>query len=866
MKTRLPGDSHSQTFPSDSSGARAVSTRRFGRFIPASSIFLIVPLLILLTAAAAGALPPLTANAPTNTGVAANEQTTLTGVSLSGGDSEQTLRVSVSTDVGTLSMPNSPSGLTLAEGFSSWQNQTEIAFTGVMADVNAALASLSIEPGDTGGEQATVSVNAQEFNPAMVYSPTNGHYYEYVASAAITYDAAKTAAASRSFGGHEGYIATIPSETINTLIAEKIPDADNVWFGGEATNAVFEEDPIQRDWHWAAGPLAGQTFLQCSNWTGPCTQVNGPWPLAGLWKTGEPNNDPYETAATTNWEGVAGKWNDLLTTNSGMVAGYIVEYGDLANGVSVPFSGTASAEATIPVTDVSAPPTSASVSLPTNSNTATISWTAPVNGGGIPEVTSYVATASPGGSTCTAIEGATSCQISSLTWGTAYTFNVTAVNSIGTSEPSNTTSSVTPYGPPSAPTNVVATPTGLSVDISWSTPTNTGGTAIIGYIVEIDTPGTACYVEGTGTTCTDVGLSPGVEVRYRVKAYNNNVTPATNESAWSEWSEPVTPVTVPNEPENVVATTVHNTAVVSWDAPPEDGGMPITSYNVVAFPGGASCVAVALLTTCMIEGLEYGTEYMFDVTAINSEGSGDPASSNPVTPQMLPPGPPTNVKASLVTPTSAAISWDPPADNGGGDVTYEVTSEPGGLTCSTATTSCVLDGLESGLTYVFTVRARNAAGSNDASVGHSPSLDTANPLIVTATFGRTKIRPRNARGKILTRMFTPKRGKNARGREGLKVRGGTTITVTSNRAVMMRVSIEHLHDGAKSSVRSTHAAVKLPTLKVKAGTSLWRFSARNGKKPMKPGRYRMYFTATDAAGTATNAPSVEFRVLPRRTR
>lgn len=864
MKTRLPGDSRPQTIPPATKRSRSNNSQSARRFIPTTSILLILPLLFLLAAGVASAVPPLTASAPLSIPVPANQESTLSGASISGGDPGQTLRVSLATDVGTLTLPYVPGTLTLAEGFSSWQDQSEIAFTGMRSDINAALTHLTLNPGDNGGQEATVSINAQEFNPAMVYSPTNGHYYEYVPAAAITSDDAKTAAAARSFGGHAGYLASIPTETINTLIAEKIPEADNVWFGAEATNATDIEAAVQRDWYWGAGPLAGQSILQCSNWDGPCNETNGPWPLGPIWSDGEPNNDPNETAAVTNWNGVAGRWNDLQPTNSGMVAGYIVEYGDLADGVSFPFFGTASAESTIPITDVSNPPTDQSVSLPVDSNTATVSWTASSNGSGIPAVSGYTVTSSPGGLTCTAADDETSCQVGGLTWGTAYTFTVTAQNSIGSSDPSPATSSVTPYGPPSAPALVSATAAGTSVTIDWDAPTSDGGTAITDYYVEVSPGSQTCSATAPTTECVVSGLTPGVDVRFRVKAFNQTPVPGSIVSPWSDWSDPVTPVAVPDAPENVLATTHHNTAIVSWNPPAATGGLALTSYTVTAAPGGSTCTAIAPLTTCLMEGLEYGTEYSFAVTASNSYGTSDPASSQPVTPEILPPGPPTNVLASLLSPTTAQVSWDPPVDTGGGDVTYEVTSEPSGLSCNTSATSCVFEGLKPGVTYVFTIRARNSAGSNDASVAQSPTLETLDPLIVSVSFGRTTIQPRNARGKVLTRMFKPRRGKNARGRENLKVRGGTTITVISNRAAAMTASLEQRVDRAGSSSRWARTSAKLPKLKVKAGASLWRFSARDETTPLKPGKYRMSFRLIDGAGNIATPQSIEFTVLPRR--
>ncbi|TDT17546.1 ELWxxDGT repeat protein [Ilumatobacter fluminis] len=76
---------------------------------------------------------------------------------------------------------------------------------------------------------------------------------------------------------------------------------------------------------------------------------------------------------------------------------------------------------------------------------ATVSWTPPAHDGGA-DITSYRATASPGGKSCTS-SGA-SCTVTGLDGGTAYTFRVTATNRAGTSTPSAPSAPVTPSAAP----------------------------------------------------------------------------------------------------------------------------------------------------------------------------------------------------------------------------------------------------------------------------------------------------------------------------------------------------------------------------------------------------------------------------------
>ncbi len=76
---------------------------------------------------------------------------------------------------------------------------------------------------------------------------------------------------------------------------------------------------------------------------------------------------------------------------------------------------------------------------------ATVSWTAPANTGGR-SVSTYTATSTPSGFTCSS--STTSCTVTGLTNGTAYSFTVTAATSFGSSSTSSSSSAVTPVAAP----------------------------------------------------------------------------------------------------------------------------------------------------------------------------------------------------------------------------------------------------------------------------------------------------------------------------------------------------------------------------------------------------------------------------------
>ena len=172
----------------------------------------------------------------------------------------------------------------------------------------------------------------------------------------------------------------------------------------------------------------------------------------------------------------------------------------------------------------------------------------------------------------------------------------------------------------------------------------------------------------------------------------------------------------PEPPTGVSATPGNGEATVTWTAP-ADGGSPITGYTVTSAPGGFTCTTAT--TSCVVTGLTNGTAYTFTVVAQNSAGaSSASAASTPATPRTVPDAP-TNVTGKPGK-GQVIVSWAPPMNNGGAAVIdYTVTLAPGGLTCTTTSTSCPVAGTTNGTAYTFTVTARNAAGSSAPSTAGS---------------------------------------------------------------------------------------------------------------------------------------------------
>ena len=145
-------------------------------------------------------------------------------------------------------------GLTRSTGYNSWTGLTRISFTGTQANINAALASLSVSTGTSAGD-IKLSVSASANDPGVFYNPVNGHYYKPV-SGAITYTNAKAAAALQTYKGRPGYLVTITSQNEQDFVNNNTSQS-NIWIALSDANS-------EGTWYIDAGPEAGTPIWRTS--------------------------------------------------------------------------------------------------------------------------------------------------------------------------------------------------------------------------------------------------------------------------------------------------------------------------------------------------------------------------------------------------------------------------------------------------------------------------------------------------------------------------------------------------------------------------------------------------------------------------
>ena len=333
---------------------------------------------------------------------------------------------------------------------------------------------------------------------------------------------------------------------------------------------------------------------------------------------------------------------------------------------------------------------------------ATVSWFAP-GFSGSSAVNRYVASTEDGSFSCST-SGATSCTITGLTNGSAYRFIVTAANSAGSSTPSAVSKLVTPLTVASAPRSVTTLPGIKSVKVSWVNPISNGGSAIKGFVVTSSPENKTCK-SNLLPTCTVKGLTPGQSYMFFVTANNKaGVSPLA-------YSGSVSPLGIPSAPTGVSSSTQGNTVTVTWNEPQSNGGSAILRYRVTSSPSGYNCTTAT--TSCSFTALNKSARYTFNVVAINALGSSPVGRADTAITNVAAALPPTNVQA-ISGNNQAIVSWVASVSNGGSEViTYTVTSNPGGLTCTTTSTSCLVTGLTNYLKYSFTVTATNSAGTSN---------------------------------------------------------------------------------------------------------------------------------------------------------
>ena len=380
----------------------------------------------------------------------------------------------------------------------------------------------------------------------------------------------------------------------------------------------------------------------------------------------------------------------------------------------------------------------------------------------------------------------------------------------------------TPTTKPGRPNNLMADPDDGQVTLNWDPPTNTGGTEALTYQWRQGSTGD-WKSTGTQTTKIVTGLGNGTTYTFYVQAVNSaGAGPAASTTG--------RPAGRPGAPQNFMAQRGNQQVTLSWDAPANTGGLPLT-YE--CREGADNWTSVGTSRRVTVGDLENGNTYTFEVRARNSSGPG-PGASVPAKPATFP-GMPENLR---VEPGNEMVTlfWDAPDDDGGEDVTrYEWRQGTSGSWMDIGLTfTKTVGSLTNGTTYTFQVRA-----INDVRYGPHASV-TGRPIATPEAPGP----PRNLKAQAgdvqVTLTWDPPASN-----------GGATIT-----------RYEWSQDPNNWLTNQTTTTRTVTITNLNNGTAYTFYvRARNSEGPGDPASV----TSTPAEPTAPGAPT-NFRASPGNAR
>jgi len=170
-----------------------------------------------------------------------------------------------------------------------------------------------------------------------------------------------------------------------------------------------------------------------------------------------------------------------------------------------------------------------------SSSQINLSWTAPSYVG--LGTTSYQLYRTPAGGSATLVYNSTGTSFSDtgLSANTSYSYTIYATNNTGQSDLTASASATTSAGVPGTPTSFGYTSkTESSINLSWSAPSNNGGSAITGYTLyrgATQIYPTLPATSGIATSFNDTGLAFETSYSYSVYAVNaigSSASPATS--------------------------------------------------------------------------------------------------------------------------------------------------------------------------------------------------------------------------------------------------------------------------------------------------------------------------------------------------
>ena len=534
-----------------------------------------------------------------------------------------------------------------------------------------------------------------------------------------------------------------------------VADADDyeLWRWEDAEGWVELDDSISGTSHTDSGVTAGKTYYYQVSADGGTTWSNRVNETVGAYDASTLDAPTAtSTAISLSWSAVTGaasyelwRYENSWTQVGGTITEPTTTYADASveigktyfyqvmakgpNGGDGAWSNRVSA--VVPSTTPGAP---LNFSATPGDAQATLSWDAPATNGGS-AITGYQYRYQMSGGSWSSWMATTpalarTATVSSLTNESNYNFEVRAQNANGDG-PAAADSAMPMSTVPDTPMSFGSTSTGpTEIALSWD-----AVTGAVSYQLQRRTNGGefgAPMDAGSGTTYTDMGLTPSTTYDYEVRSVN-----AAGESPWSGVvTASTTGPEAPDAVSDLSATASADKITLMWTMP-DSNGAAITGYDLDVSDDGSDwddfSSPAAADTSDDHENLDPGTMKYYRIRAMNSEGYSDWSASAMATVAAVAPGKPTLY--ATASGTTVMLSWVAPAATGGADITrYMIqvsTTGTGGwgnlASKAGDDTSHDHTRLRPGDTRYYRINAANAAGTGDWSDVASATIVGAEP-------------------------------------------------------------------------------------------------------------------------------------------
>lgn len=272
--------------------------------------------------------------------------------------------------------------------------------------------------------------------------------------------------------------------------------------------------------------------------------------------------------------------------------------------------------------------------------------------------------------------------------------------------------------PPSVPTGVAAArgPGAGAITVAWQPPV-VSAVPVTSYAVyrgtSATTLGLLATVDASARTFTDSGLGAGTTWHYAVTA-SSSAGEGPRSSVVSATTHPM-----PGAPSSTTA--VAGPAVgevrVTWSAPSDTGGLPLTGFGIYRSQAGGAFERAATLGPSDRAWTDVGrppaTDERYRVAAATDAGEGDPGPLAAATTYGVPSAPRALATTRGPAPGEISLSWQPAAFPNATSLYRILRGDADGprfeIGASTGP-SFVDTGLSAGASVVYEVRAENAVG------------------------------------------------------------------------------------------------------------------------------------------------------------